>query len=104
MRGVERQHRERTRGRAVLMCAREIDTRETVCRECVGIGGTLFFLQRTDRTYLKAKLCSKFTTRARREEGMETGDTDTVEQRLDILIMWFCVPIKSTGKDTIKMY
>lgn len=56
MRGEERKQRERTGGRAVLMCAREIDTRETVCRECVGIGGALFFLQRTDRTYLKAKL------------------------------------------------
>lgn len=58
VRGEERQQRERTRGRAVLMCAREIDTRETVCWECVGIRGTLFFFffQRTDRTYLKAKL------------------------------------------------
>lgn len=71
-----------------------------------------FFLQRTDRTYLKAKLWSKFTTRARREEVMETGDTDTVQQRSDILITWFCarscllsyVPIKSTRKDTVKMY
>ena len=82
VRGEERQQRERTRGRAVLMCAREIDTRETVCWECVGIRGTLFFFffQRTDRTYLKAKLWSKFTTRARREKGMETGDMDRHSQ------------------------
>lgn len=49
VRGEERQQRERTRGRAVLMCAREIDTRETVCWECVGIRGTLFFFFSEDR-------------------------------------------------------